>query len=275
MSQKFWRTAHASAIGQAHINQNTECQDRFACQTIETAADGEVLIAVVADGAGSTTDGQIGAGIACEIFTKEVTDFLSAKDASVKSLTADFGRLWISYFQKKIAEISLANKKELRDYASTFVGAVIGAHSAVFYQVGDGGIVFSTSGDAKSYRFAIAPVETEYVNVTEFVTDETAAESLRFELIKEAVEDLILFSDGIYAVAVDYQMGQPHEPFLMPMIAPLRNGNAPNGLNEKLENFLSSPKINEKTDDDKTIILASRATAEVESQVSSPKSQVV
>lgn len=259
MSQKFWRIAHASAIGQAHINQNTSCQDRFACQTVKTADEGEVLIAVVADGAGSTTDGQIGAQIACEIFTKEVTDFLSAKDASVKSLTADFGKLWITYFQQKIAEISQKDKKELRDYASTFVGAVIGANSAVFYQVGDGGIVFSSSGDAKSYRFAIAPVETEYVNVTEFVTDETAVESLRFELIEETVEDLILFSDGIYAVAVDYQNNQPHEPFLMPMIAPLRNGNAPNGLNEKLENFLASEKINEKTDDDKTIILASRA----------------
>ncbi len=256
-----WRVAHASAIGLAHINQNTECQDRFACTTVTTETEGEVLIAVVADGAGSTTDGQIGAQIACEIFTKEVADFLSAKDASVKSLTADFGRLWISYFQRKIAEISQKDKKELRDYASTFVGAVIGAHYAVFYQVGDGGIVFSASGDVESYRFAIAPVEAEYVNVTDFVTDETAAERLRFELVEEKIEDLILFSDGIYPVAVDYQKSAPHEPFLMPMIAPLRNAAALNGLNEKLENFLSSPKINEKTDDDKTIILASRASA--------------
>jgi hypothetical protein len=44
----------------------------------------------------------------------------------------------------------------------------------------------------------------------------------------------------------------------MPMMAPLRSGNPLNGLNEKLEKFLSSPKINEKTDDDKTLILASR-----------------
>lgn len=259
MIKRNWRIAHASAIGQAHINQNTECQDRFSCKTIETADEGEVLIAVVADGAGSTLSGQIGAQIACEIFTKEVTDFLSAKDASVKSLTADFGRLWISYFQQRVAEISQKDKKELRDYASTFVGAVVGGKSAVFYQIGDGAIVFSGSGDAKSYRFAIAPVESEYVNVTEFVTDETATESLRFELVEETVEDLILFSDGIYAVAVDYQTNQPHEPFLIPMIAPLRNGNGANGLNEKLGNFLASPKINEKTDDDKTIILASRA----------------
>jgi serine/threonine protein phosphatase PrpC len=261
MNQNSWRMAHASAIGLAHINQNTECQDRFACRSVKTAAEGEVLIAVVADGAGSTTDGQIGAEVACEIFAGEVADFLSAKDARVKSLNEEFGRRWISYFQQKIGETARENKKELRDYASTLVGAVIGERSAAFYQIGDGGIVFSASGAPASYRFAIAPVEAEYVNVTDFVTDETAAERLRFEMVEETVEDLILFSDGIYAVAVDYQTGQPHEPFLMPMIAPLRNGAALNGLSEKLENFLASPKINEKTDDDKTIILASRAVA--------------
>lgn len=222
-----------------------------------------MLIAVVADGAGSTTDGQIGAEVACRIFTEIVTDFLKVKDASVKSLNQDFGRLWISYFQQKIARTAEQNKKEMRDYASTFVGAVVGERAAAFYQIGDGGIVFSPSGASASYRFAIAPVEAEYVNVTDFVTDETAAERLRFELVEEKIEDLILFSDGIYAVAVDYQKGAPHEPFLMPMIAPLRNGAAANGLNEKLENFLSSPKINEKTDDDKTIILASRAVAQL------------
>jgi len=99
--------------------------------------------------------------------------------------------------------------------------------------------------------------------MTEFLTDETAANSLRFVLVEEAIEDLILFSDGIFAVAVNYQTGKPHEPFLMPMIAPLRKGNAPNDLNEKLENFLASPKLNEKTDDDKTIILASRANGKI------------
>ena len=260
MNACIWRIAHASAIGLAHINQNTECQDRLVCREIESATEGAVLIAVVADGAGSTTDGQIGAEVACEIFAREVADFLSMKDARVKSLNEDFGRRWISYFQQKIGQTAQANKKELRDYASTFVGAVIGESCAVFYQIGDGGIVFSASGTPASYRFAIAPVESEYVNVTDFVTDETAGERLRFERVEEKIEDLILFSDGIYAVAVDYQKGAPHEPFLMPMIAPLRNGAGGNGLNEKLENFLASPKINEKTDDDKTIILASRAT---------------
>lgn len=256
MNETKWRVAHASAIGLAHINQNTECQDRFACQTVKNK-DGEVLIAVVADGAGSTTDGQTGAEIACQFFIREVTDFLNSQDASVSSLNLEFGKFWISFFQKKIAEVAQKDEKTIRDFASTLVSAVIGENEAAFFQIGDGGAVFSISGEPASYQFAIAPEESEYVNVTDFLTDETAAERLRFKLIDKRIEDLILFSDGIFAVAVDYQTNQPHEPFLMPMMAPLRNGNG-NSLNEKLESFLASPKINEKTDDDKTIILASR-----------------
>lgn len=259
-----WRYARASVIGSAHLNQQTACQDRFLCRVIETNSDGEILIAAVADGAGSTTDGQTGAEIACEFFAEQIAAFLASANASVNSLNEDFGKLWISYFQAKITAVARENSKTTRDYASTFIAAIVGATGAVFYQVGDGGAVFSASGKAESYQFAIEPTESEYVNMTDFLTDETAANSLRFVRLEQPVEDVILFSDGIFAVAVDYQTNKPHEPFLMPMIAPLRNNIEINGLNEKLEKFLASPKINEKTDDDKTIILASRRVVKSE-----------
>lgn len=259
MSFKKWNYAGASVIGQAHVNQETVCQDRLVCRTFSTESDGEVLIAAVADGAGSTTHGQIGAEIACEFFAEQVEKFLTSGNASVGSLNEDFGKFFIEYFQEKIGEIAKENKLELREYATTLIAAIVGKDLAVFYQVGDGAAVFSTNGETDSYTFGIEPEDTEYVNMTEFLTDDAAANSLRFVCVEKAVEDVILFSDGIYAVAVDYGKNKPHEPFLMPMIAPLRNGNSAEGLNEKLENFLSSPKLNEKTDDDKTIILASRA----------------
>lgn len=258
-----WRIAQASVIGQSHLNQNTVCQDRLLTRTLETESEGEILIAAVADGAGSTTRGERGAEIACEFFASQISEFL--KNATVKSLTEDFGMRWIEFFQSKIAEIGRAEKKEMREYATTLVAAVVSESDAVFYQVGDGGAVFSVDGAPESYRFSIAPVESEYVNMTEFLTDTAAAKSLRFVAVEKRIEDLILFSDGIFAVAVDYQEMRPHEPFLMPMIAPLRrssSGNASGDLNEKLEKFLASPKLNEKTDDDKTIILASRKISE-------------
>jgi serine/threonine protein phosphatase PrpC len=257
MDSEKWRYVHASVAGLAHLNQETECQDKLVCGTIETK-EGEILIAAVADGAGSTAHGQIGAEIACETFINEIKAFLQTPAASVKSVNEDFGKHWLEYFQKKIEAIAKENKIAIRDYASTFIGAVVGMEAAAFFQIGDGAAVYSVSGAPGSYRFCLTMQEAEYLNITNFLTDETAGEELRYTLIKEKIEDLILFSDGIYAVAVDYQTNQPFERFLMPMIAPLRNKNSIDGLNEKLEKFLSSSKINEKTDDDKTIILASR-----------------
>ena len=143
MSENNWCIAHASAIGAAHINQGTECQDRFGCEIVETK-NGEILIAVVADGAGSTTDGQVGAEIACQFFIEEATDFLNSQDASISSLNSEFGKLWISFFQKKIVEIAEKEKKTIRDFASTLVGAIVGENQSAFFQIGDGGIVFST-----------------------------------------------------------------------------------------------------------------------------------
>lgn len=252
-----WRYAHASVIGAAHVAQNTVCQDRFICRTIEI--DGaEILIAAVADGAGSTTSGQTGAEIACDFFVEQATEFLKSANASVKSLTTEFGKCWIEYLQAKIAAAALEAKKPAREFASTFVGAIAGDAGAAFYQIGDGAVVYSVSGAADSYGFGIEPAESEYVNMTDFITDAAAAERIRFAYVAEPIEDVILFSDGIFAVAVNYQTAKPHEPFLMPMIAPLRTGKNVDELNEKLAHFLASPKINEKTDDDKTIILASR-----------------
>lgn len=260
MSFGKWRFARASVAGVSHINQNTGCQDRLACQTVKTENAGEVFIAVIADGAGSTSEGERGAAIACDFFVGRIADFLQSGHASMRSLNREFGQLWIEHFQEHIAEIAKKETNEMREYASTLVGAVVGNDETIFYQVGDGGAVFSIDGTVNSYIFGVEPHEGEYVNMTDFLTDEEAPDRLRFARIEESIEDLILFSDGIFAVAVDYQKNKPHEPFLRPMIAPLRNGGA-EGLDAKLANFLGSEKINEKTDDDKTIILASRASA--------------
>lgn len=257
MKTEKWRVAHASVVGAAHLAQGTDCQDRFTCRRIETK-EGEILIAAVADGAGSTSSGQIGAETACNLFADEAEDFLRMREASIRSLNSDFGKYWLEFFQKQIAETAEKEEKPLRDYASTFVAAIVGENQAVFFQVGDGAAVYSVSENPEDYFFGIDPIETEYANVTDFLTDKEAVSALRFNYVEMRVEDLILFSDGIFAVAVDYKTNSPHAPFLRPMIAPLKNGQSIEGLNAKLESFLASPKINDKTDDDKTLILASR-----------------
>jgi serine/threonine protein phosphatase PrpC len=257
MTSIDWRITGASVTGTSHLENDNECQDRLGWKVIETA-EGKILAAAISDGAGTTTDGEKGAELACASFLTEIESFLSASDARISSLNADFGVKWISHFQSLVKKIAEDQKKELREFSSTFVGAVVGRERSSFYQVGDGGVLF-TSGDGEGdFRFAIVPEETEYVNMTSFLADEDAGDQLMFRSIDVGITDLVMFSDGITNVAVDFSSGKPFEPFLRPMIAPLRNGNPIEGLDKKLESFLASPAINEKTDDDKTIILASR-----------------
>jgi serine/threonine protein phosphatase PrpC len=257
MSNFEWRITGAAVTGTSHLANKAGCQDRLGWRVFE-ASEGPVLAAVVSDGAGSTSEGEKGAEIACDSFLNEVASILGMKQAGVSSFREEFGIIWISHFQGLITELAEKKEKEAREYSSTFVGAVIGSNDSVFYQVGDGGVLFTSPADPETFRFGIVPEETEYVNMTSFLTDEDAQSQLMYTHIDEGISDLVLFSDGITNVAVDFATGEPFEPFLRPMIAPLRNGRATDGLDKKLESFLGSPAINEKTDDDKTIILASR-----------------
>jgi hypothetical protein len=59
-------------------------------------------------------------------------------------------------------------------------------------------------------------------------------------------------------VALDFRAQQPHGPFFAPMFAALRKEAEPERLTEPLRAFLDSPALAERTDDDKTLILATR-----------------
>ena len=248
-----WRVAGASVIGSSHEKEGLECQDRFRWSLFE---DGRVIVAVVADGAGSTEFGGLGAELACETFIEQLENYTKASEFSgFDSLNADFGTLWVDHYQHLIINKATTEEIDVREYSSTFSAAVITPAKAKFYQIGDGRILYS---DGSGFEYGIDIPESEYVNMTHFLTDEDAADQIYFFETEDKVKDLVLFTDGIENIAIDFASGKPYEPFLLPMLAPLRNGSTNSGLSEKLFEFLSSPAINEKTDDDKTLILASR-----------------
>ena len=67
-----------------------------------------------------------------------------------------------------------------------------------------------------------------------------------------------MLTDGLQPLALNYAAKAAHAPFFVPMFRPLRV--APSGATvlAALRNFLDSPRVNERTDDDKTLILATR-----------------
>ena len=77
------------------------------------------------------------------------------------------------------------------------------------------------------------------------------------------MNEVAVLTDGLQKLALHYQSQTAHTPFFRPIFAWLRQ--APDDYAEKfassLAGYLDSPKVNECTDDDKTLVLATRAPA--------------
>ena len=257
-----WKYTYVSVIGASHQKVNSPCQDSSICQVIQDINGEEVLVAVVSDGAGSAKFSDHGSSLACSLFVKEVTNYL-AEEKRVKDLEVSFFENWIDQYQDVISSHAKDFKATIREFACTLVAAIVGNDHAAFFQVGDGAIVIldpePESGE-DHYKWSFWPAKGEYENTTFFITDPKVKKNIQFDVLPKSVEEVSLFTDGIQHLTLHYQSKTVHNPFFKPMFHVLRKvdkGNLVN-LNSSLEKFLSSERINEKTDDDKTLLLASR-----------------
>ncbi len=83
-------------------------------------------------------------------------------------------------------------------------------------------------------------------------------DQLQFSLVQERVAEIALLSDGLQRLALDYQSRTPYHPFFSGLFSPLRRASRESlpALNSHLANYLNSTRINDRTDDDKTLVLA-------------------
>ena len=91
-----------------------------------------------------------------------------------------------------------------------------------------------------------------------FVTDPEFTSALEVEIWHERVDELALLTDGLQPLALHYSTRRTHQPFFAPMFERLRASQPGEGLAGALRQFLSSAAVNARTDDDKTLVLATR-----------------
>jgi hypothetical protein len=146
----------------------------------------------------------------------------------------------------------------LRDLSTTLLGVVWTPGHVAALQVGDGWIVAESSG---SMRALIPPVKGEYFNETIFVTSSGFAEHARYEVIAgEEVSGIAVLTDGLEMVSMDLTDGTPHEPFFRRLFELARDPDEDAEAQEReIRELLRSERICERTDDDKTLILAVRS----------------
>jgi len=257
MSMGGWRYIAASVIGTSHEKTGGACQDANACQIVALPSGEEVLLAVVADGAGSAICAGEGAAKSCRALLALMEQHF-ASGRTVEQVTRDTASSWIASIQNVLEEEALAVSRERREFACTILGLLVGESQAACLQIGDGVIVLSDSEHV--YGHVFWPDRGEYANTTHFVTEDDASEHLQFASINRRIVEAALLTDGLQAIALNYQQQSAHEPFFKGLFAPLRTAEegCARELSKYLATFLSSPRVTEKTDDDKTLVLASR-----------------
>jgi hypothetical protein len=72
------------------------------------------------------------------------------------------------------------------------------------------------------------------------------------------VDEVSLLTDGLQMLALCLGDKRVHSPFFLPMFRALRATDSTSALQKPFRDFLSSPRVNDRTDDDKTLILATR-----------------
>lgn len=249
-----WRILQHSVLGTAHIRDELPCQD-FCHAVLTRPAEEEFLVAACADGAGSAELSQEGARIACtlivQLICRELQEGLGA-DQIDRARFVD----WFRSVRSAIEEEAQLRQVPKRQLACTLLVVVAGSSTTAIAQVGDGAIV--TRG-RDEYVATFWPQTGEFLNLTHFVTDDSFEQTLEVAKLGR-VDEVAMMTDGLQMLALDYAKRVPHQQFFKPMFDALRSADAPDDLLVPFRGFLDSPQVNAKTDDDKTLVVATRLT---------------
>jgi hypothetical protein len=247
-----WTWAAATCRGISHVRDGSDCQDASRC--ISAGLDSHTLIAVVCDGAGSASYGGQGAAITC----RTISESARAHFANSRALPND-GDVWswVDETRERINRAAASRSLERREFSCTLVTVFATDSATMILHIGDGAAVVRLDNNwiAPSW-----PAHGEYASQTFFVTDDPAPQ-LRITRLETAVDVVTVFSDGIERLVLDFASQSAPAPFFDGMMKPFASSSVAgrdNRLSASLKRYLDSKRVNERTDDDKSLILAVR-----------------
>jgi Protein phosphatase 2C len=256
MARPSWRVAFACEIGTSHAASGTPCQDSAAHVIIRTN-EGPVLVAVVCDGAGSAAHSEVGSWLASTTFVELVEVHFENGGRLI-----DIGREtvvgWVTNTADRLSARAREDGNALKDYSCTLLAAIVGNEAAAFAQIGDGAIVVS-HGEEDGWSWVFWPQHGEYTNQTVFVLSDNATEALEFNLAPRRIDEVAVFSDGIERMVLHGATKAVNESFFDQMFAPVRASKSrglDQKLSEQLKAYLGSGVVNARTNDDKTLLMA-------------------
>lgn len=248
-----WHVIGASVQGTSHLAGETPCQDAHRVRQLPS---GEWLIAI-ADGAGSAARSAEGAQQAVERAITALEEALSS--AQPKDENAWHAMMATVFASARAEVVKLAERTgaPLRDFATTLLCAVIGGEKLVVAQVGDGLAV--TRDGAGQMECAARPQRGEYANEATFITMPQAAEYVDTQICDGAIDAVAFSTDGLLRLALKLPGYAPHAPFFTPLFDFAAAATDEALAQQQLADFLNSPRVCARTDDDKTLVVAVRS----------------
>lgn len=247
-----WRVIASSQPGTSHTSSGKACEDSCWAQVHQTADGVSLLSLFVSDGAGSASHGGRGADEAIQAAAQYLERFFTQVEFG---LNDEWAVGCVTAVRERIYQLAATEGLTARDFACTFLGAIVLPTVTLAFQVGDGGIVLDAG---QGLELAVEPMSGEYANMTHFVTDDEAVSVLKSRVYQATVTKVAVFSDGLQRLALNMAASTPHEPFFAPFYKVLYSAGEgkEDELNAALVDFLNSDRVNERTDDDKTLALA-------------------
>ena len=248
----MWKVVSASVVGTSHLALGMECQDAHAAAVLP---DGSLLVAV-ADGAGSAC--RASEASTCAVST--AVDFLTRRMAAQHPAGPDGYRCLmyetVECVRSALMELSTRQETEqpLSDFATTLLVLLATETWASTIQIGDGAIVCRSP--ATGLSVLSEPPAGEYINETTFVTTPDYLEHAVYKLLPaQDLDGVVLLTDGMQLLALKYSDNSAHAPFFIPLLDFASHADA---TADELETFLRSGPVCQRTDDDKTLVLAVR-----------------
>ncbi len=251
----MWKAIGSSVAGTSHAASGKPCEDAVQYCVAKDVNGDEVMICCVSDGAGSAAF----AGFASGYATQMMTDGLRMVAFSGAAISQGDIYALAEDIYYGLAAAAERQHVPLNEYSCTMLGCYITKGRAAFFQVGDGAIV---RNDGTGFYLPVWwPENGEYQNSTCFLVDDSSFGNLNVVITEGAVNEVAIFTDGMQLLALNTEQETAHQPFFTDMFRFLRMANdheKVNVLHRKLGEYLDSKQINDRTDDDKTLFLATR-----------------
>lgn len=216
-----WKAIARSTVGTSHIKQQMPCQDYGGCKILNN-----VIIAAVADGAGSAKYADIGAKLAVET----VLEYLAGVEQWLQKhkkigelhsqpLSESAAR---KLFTQTVNEVVAAMEEQaiskgysIDDLACTLLVVIATPTWVAAMQIGDGFIVVRP--EQEDHILLFPPDKGEYVNETTFVTSANALDGMKVGVRSLKPEFICASTDGLERVAIRMSDNTPFTPFFQPL----------------------------------------------------------